>query len=151
MPVLKVKCQIKTIVGWGLQGNSFSSRFWPVQSHRLRSITESFFDWEIEERIVLFLLLRTGQWFWASEQRDLVLVWPCVGRYIGSGQVNLPMCSTSSSLSLSTTTSTSTSIIGRDTHNTHGSSRETIIYFESRGSMSYVWLVLWFKTWLSEL
>ena len=38
-----------------------------------------------------------------------------------------------------------------DTHNTHGSSRETIIYFESRGSMSSMWLVLWFKTWLSEL
>ena len=149
MPVLKVKCQIKTVVGWGLEGNSFSSRVWPVQSHRLRSITESFFDWEIEERIVLFLLLRTGQWFWASEQRDLVLVWPCVGRYIGSGQVNLPMCSTWFPLSLSP--NKYKYIRQTDTHNTHGSSRETIIYFESRGSMSSMWLVLWFKTWLSEL
>ena len=53
------------------------------------------------------------------------------------------------SFSLSTTTSTSIKV--RDTHNTHGSSTETIIYSESRGSMSCVWLVLWFKTWLSEL
>ena len=149
MPVLKVKCQIKNVVVWGLEGNSFSSRSWPVQSHRLRSITESFFDWEIEERFVLFLLLRTGQWFWASEQRDLVLVWPCVGRYIGSGQVNLSMCSTWFSLSLSP--NKYKYIRQTDTHNTHGSSRETIIYFESRGSMSSMWLVLWLKTWLSEL
>ena len=85
--------------------------------------------------------LSSGTWCWSDHVWGVTL-----------GQVrSICRCVPRGLLPLSLSTSTSTSIIGRDTHNTHGSSRETIIYFESRGSMSFVWLVLWFKTWLSEL
>ena len=150
MPVLKVKCQIK---------KHCRMRTWGQQL-LLSGLTSPIPQTEVHYWIILRLRDRRKNCAVSSvESWAMVLgIWAAglgVGltmcgalHWVRSGQ-SADVFHVVPSLSLSP--NKYKYIRQTDTHNTHGSSRETIIYFESRGSMSSMWLVLWLKTWLSEL